>query len=91
MIPELLAQLPASTRELLTQAIQAEVELARVPLKQEIHLLREQLRLLRIEKYGAKSEKLTVCEPCAKPVKVTSSACAGFETARAQLARAIEA
>lgn len=38
------------------QAIQAEIK---VPMEKENQLLREELRLLRIEKYGAKSEKLS--------------------------------
>jgi transposase len=58
VIDQLLAQLPAVTREVLAQALQAEIQIAKRPLEMENQLLREQLRLLRIDKYGRKSEKL---------------------------------
>jgi hypothetical protein len=63
---DLLATLPASTREILTAAIHAEVEAktraeaARAThLEKENRLLREMLRLLRVKMYGAKSDKLS--------------------------------
>jgi transposase len=60
---QLLAQVPASLREVLAQAIEVEIkaktQLSIDPLQKENRALREELRLLRIEKYGAKSEKLT--------------------------------
>jgi transposase len=60
---DLLSTLPAPLREKLVRAFAAEteakVQAAKVQLEQENRLLREMLRLLRIEMYGRKSEKLT--------------------------------
>jgi transposase len=55
----LLADLSPWARERLKAAIEERIQTAKAPLELQVQLLREELRLARLDKYGAKSEKLT--------------------------------
>ena len=76
-----LADLPPPTREILEAVIVERVRVATGPLELENKLLREKLRLLLVEKYGAKSEKLSDAqlallelEPFVHPAEVAAEA-----------------